>query len=274
MKKIKTKEEVEVIRKGGKKLAYILDTVISEVRPGVKTDQLEEIACKLIKKEGGRPAFKYHMMSNGEPFPSALCISVNNEIVHAPAFPARVLNEGDIVGIDIGMEYPAPNKGLGIPVNSYSKLGGFYTDMSKTVAVGKISGEAQRLMDVTRESLSLGIKQVKPGNTLNDIGRAIQKHAESNGFSVVRELVGHGVGYDVHEGPQVPNYEIKDGSLKNEVLKTGMVIAIEPMVNIGDWRVEVGEDGMSIVTKDGSLSAHFEHTIAVTDDGHEILTVL
>ncbi len=272
MIRIKTKEEIALIRKGGKILARVLEEIIKEVKAGAETEKLEKKACELIEGAGGRPAFKHHEMSNGEKFPTALCVSINNEIVHVPAVPSRKLKEGDIVGIDIGMEYPTPNKGK--MANKYSKLGGYYTDMAKTVIIGTVDKKTQKLVDTTRECLNLAIKQVKPGNTLNDIGKVIQKHAEANGFSVVRELVGHGVGHDVHEDPQVPNYEIKDGSLKNEILKPGMVIAIEPMVNMGNWKIETGDDGMSIVTKDGSLSAHFEHTIAITDDGHQILTEL
>jgi methionyl aminopeptidase len=273
MIRIKTKEEIALIREGGKILAQVLDEVIKDAKPGAETEDLENKACDLIEKAGGRPAFKNHPMSNGELFPTALCVSVNNEIVHVPAIPSRELKEGDIVGIDIGMEYPAYAKAsAGKPVNKYSKLGGYYTDMSKTVAIGKINDKAQKLVNTTKECLDIAIKKVKPGVSINDIGKAVQNHAESRGFSVVRELVGHGVGHDVHEDPQVPNYDVKDKSVKNAILKSGMVIAIEPMLNIGDWRIEVADDGMSIITKDGSLSAHFEHTIAVTDDGYEVLT--
>jgi methionyl aminopeptidase len=158
------------------------------------------------------------------------------------------------------MEYPAKN--------------GLFTDMSKTVAVGKIDASVQKLVDATKTSLDLAIKQVKPGNTLNDIGTAIQEYAEKNGFSVVRELVGHGVGYEVHEEPQVPNYKINKNSKDNIILKIGMVIAIEPMLNVGGWRVKTGEDGFSILTIDGQLSAHFEHTIAVTEEGNIVITAL
>lgn len=273
MIKIKSKEEIKVLRQGGKILSRVLSEVVKKVKPGVSTEELENIACDLIKKAGGRPSFKNLKMHNGEIFPSALCISVNNEIVHAPAYPSRKLKEGDIVGLDIGMEYPINSKSKkNFPRNKYSVLGGYYTDMSRTVPVGKISPIAQKLINVTKECLDKGIKQVKPGNNLNDIGSAIQKHAESNGFFVVRDLVGHGVGYEVHEDPLVPNYQINENSKDNVILKPGMVIAIEPMVNIGTSEIEVGDDEMSILTADGSLSAHFEHTVAVTEDGYEILT--
>lgn len=273
MIRLKTTDEIAIMRKGGKILAETLEEVCSKVKPGISTEELEKLACKLIEEAGGRPSFKNHEMPGGELFPTALCVSVNNEIVHVPAIPARELKEGDIVGIDIGMEYPI-NKIPGVPRNKFSKLGGYYTDMSKTVSVGRISEIAQKLVITTEECLNLAIRKVKPGNSLNDIGKVIQKHAELNNFSVVKELVGHGVGHDVHEDPQVPNYDIKESGLDNVVLKPGMVIAIEPMVNVGDWKIEVGEDKMSIVTKDGSLSAHFEHTVAVTDYGHQVLTYL
>ncbi len=273
MIRIKTKEEIKILRQGGKILAGVLDAVVAKVKPGISTDILENLACDLIAKAGGRPSFKNLDMHNGEIFPSALCISVNDEIVHAPAWPKRVLNGGDIVGLDIGMEYPITSgKQEDAVKNKYSKLGGFYTDMSRTVPVGKIGKQEKKLIHITRECLEKAIEQVKPGNTLNDIGCVVQNHAEAHGFSVVRELVGHGVGHEVHEDPQVPNYEIGVNSRENIVLKPGMVIAIEPMVNIGGAEVMVDDDGLSIKTLDGNLSAHFEHSIAVTDTGHEILT--
>ncbi|MDD4332717.1 MAG: type I methionyl aminopeptidase [Patescibacteria group bacterium] len=274
MIKIKTKEEIEIIKEGGKILAAILDRVISEIQPGVSTGELEDLACELIEAAGGRPSFKHHKMHEGIVFPTALCTSVNEQIVHAPAKPARVLKSGDIIGIDIGMEYPI-KKELQKVKNKYSTLGGYYTDMAKTVAVGNVNAKTKKLLDVTEYSLELAIEQVKPGNTINDIGSAVQNYAESQDFSVVRDLVGHGVGYAVHEDPQIPNYKILNNkNFKNVVLAPGMVIAIEPMVNVGDWRIEVANDEMAILTADCSLSAHFEHTIAVTEDGHEVLTSL
>jgi len=267
----KTKEEIKVIREGGKILANILEELVKMVKPGVTAADLEETAVRMIEEAGGRPAFKGFMAGEGsDPFPTALCTSVNNEIVHGPATSSRVLNEGDIIGIDVGMEYPVVKK-EGYPQNKYSKLGGYYTDMAKTVAVGVVDEEAKKLINITRECLNLAIKQVKPGNTLRDIARVVQKHAETHGFSVVRDLVGHGVGVKVHEDPKVPNYEINSREY-NLKLEPGMVIAVEPMINTGDYRIRVSEDGMTFETLDGSLSAHFEHTIAVTDDGCEVLT--
>ncbi len=257
---IKTKEEVEKIRQSGKMLADILKQVSREVKPGVTTGYLEEKACSLIKEAGARPAFKGYKSDNEAiAFPTALCTSINNEIVHAPALPARELRTGDIIGIDVGIEYP-----------SNSGSGGYYTDMAITLPVGKISQQAQKLIRTTKESLDLAIQQVKPNNSLYDIGKAIQEFVENKGFSVVRDLVGHGVGQAIHEDPQIPNY--KTEAAKKITLKPGMVIAIEPMVNIGNWQIKISDDNLSILTFDGSLSAHFEHTIAVTEDGCEVLT--
>lgn len=259
---IKTKKEITIMREGGKVLAHILKKLSAEVKPGITTGYLEQMACQLIKEAGGRPSFKgYKSMLETKVFPTALCTSINNEVVHAPALPSRRLNDGDIIGIDVGMEYPY---GL--------DLSGYYTDMAITLPVGKISKEARRLIMTTKKSLELAIKKIKPNNSLNDIGQAIQTKAEAEGFSVVRDLVGHGVGTAVHEDPQVPNYEIVDANIKNVILKPGMTIAIEPMVNVGSWEVKGSSDGFTIITADNSLSAHFEHTVAVTSKGHEVLT--
>jgi len=261
---IKKKEEIEILREGGKILAGILNKIAKEVKPGITTADLEKMACDLIKEAGGRPSFKgYQSLLDDKPFPTALCASINDEIVHAPSLPERILKDGDIIGLDLGMEYPCrKNKN------------GYYTDMAVTLGVGKIDKEAIELMAVTKESLDLAIKKIKPGNTINDIGRTVQQFAESKGFAVVRELVGHGVGYDVHEEPRVPNYEVPEKSLENAVLKPGMVIAVEPMVNRGGWKVKSALDGFTILTADKSLSAHFEHTVAVTDNGYLVLTEL
>jgi methionyl aminopeptidase len=260
---IKTDKEIEIMRQGGKILASILKKLVKEIKPGITTGHLEKMACSLIKKAGGRPSFKgFKSIYDSRAFPTALCTSINNEIVHAPSLPSRKLKSGDIVGIDLGMEYP------------YSKnVHGYYTDMAVTIPVGKISKEAKKLIDVTKKSLILAIKQVKPGNSINNIGRTIQQYVEKEGFSVVRDLVGHGVGTAVHEEPQVPNYEVTNSKrLKKIILKPGMAIAIEPMVNIGDWKVKNGDNGFAILTADGNLSAHFEHTIAVTKKGCEVIT--
>jgi methionyl aminopeptidase len=269
----KTNKEIEVLRAGGKLLAGILNEVAKLVKPGVTTEDLEKLAVKLMKEVGGRPAFKNLIMYNRKRFPTALCTSVNDEVVHAPAIPGRELKSGDIVGIDIGMEYPLNSK-KSETYNHFSKNGGYYTDMAITLPVGEVSKEIIKLIETTKQSLHLGIKEVKVGNHLNDIGRAIQKCAESQGYAVVRELVGHGVGHKVHEDPQVLNYESRENGVENIELKPGLVIAIEPMINKGGWQVCEAPNGMTIVTKDGSLSAHFEHTVAVTENGPVVLTAL
>jgi methionyl aminopeptidase len=254
---LKTEKEIEIIRQGGKRLAKILRRLGKEIRPGVTTRDLERLACEIIERAGGKPSFKgYQSKYDKKPYPTALCISVNDEVVHAPAMPVRILREGDIVGIDVGMRFPAKD--------------GYYTDMAETFAVGKVSSEAKRLMEVTKKSLKLAIKTVRPGSTLNDIGRAVEDYVLANGFSVVRDLVGHGVGTAVHEEPNVPNFSFDERA--DITLKPGMVIAIEPMINAGGYQVYTASDGLTIKTVDHSLSAHFEHTVAVTKRGHKILT--
>jgi len=247
---IKSKDEIEIMREGGKILAQILDKVIKEVKPGMGTRYLDKLAEDEIKLAGGWPAFKgYHR------FPSTLCTCINEEVVHAPAIPDRKLKEGDLLSIDVGMRYPAKN--------------GLVTDMATTVAVGNYSRVAKKLMEVTTKCLEEAIKQVKPGANLGNISAVIQKHAEKNKFNVVRELVGHGVGQKVHEPPQIPNYGVKN---TGPVLAPGMTLAIEPMVVAGNYEVEIGKDGQTYRTADGSLAAHFEHTVLVTESGVEILT--
>lgn len=248
---IKTAEEVEIIAEGGKLLSGVLGVVKQMAAPGVTTKQLSDKADELIVAAGGVPSFKGYGPKRN-PFPAALCVSVNDEVVHGIPSNARALYEGDIVGLDIGMIY----KGL-------------YTDMAVTVGVGKISKEVQRLIDATRESLMRAIKAAEIGNRIGDIGFAAQGYAEANGFSVVRDLVGHGVGYAVHEAPEVPNYGRPGTGMK---LEENLVIAIEPMLCEGEYDVVFDDDGWTIRTMDGKLSAHFEHTIAVTKNGPRILT--
>lgn len=272
---IKSAEEIRAIKEGGKRLSAILKKLLAEVKPGVDTGYLEDMANKLIAKEGGRSAFKNYPMGGGIFFPSTLCVSINDEVVHGAAFPIRTLKSGDIVDLDIGMEWPVLpelRERYQLPVNSHTKNGGFFTDMCATVGVGKISTSAKKLLRVSQKCLELAIKAVKPGNTINDIARAVSGYAESHGYGVVRDLVGHGVGYLAHEKPDVFNFEISERSSENVVLRPGMVIAIEPMINEGDWRVEIADNDYTVLTADGSLSAHFEHTIAVTDKGGEVLT--
>lgn len=255
-KYIKSKNQIAGIRKSCHAMAAIFRELEALVKPGVSTGDLELAALAMIEAVGGKPSFKGYKSDRRSPaFPTALCASLNNEIVHAPALPSRVLKAGDIIKLDCGMV-----------------LDGYFSDMARTFAVGAISKPAQHLINVTREALSIGIKQIKPGNTLNDIGSAIQKYVEGEGLGVVRELVGHGVGLAVHEDPQVPHYNIKEAGMPNVRLESGMVLAIEPMVTIGDWRIKIAPDNFTIITRDGSLAAQFENTIVVTDDGVEVLT--
>ncbi len=253
----KTQEQIEHIAEGGKILARVLDAVIQIVKPGVTTAQLDDLAQKLMREAGGEPSFlNYRIASDVVPFNSAVCTSINEEVVHAPAHPGRVLAEGDIVGLDIGMKY----KGL-------------YTDMAKTVAVGRIKKEAQQLLNVTQDALYAGLEQVKEGNSIADISKAIEAVVHKHGYGIVRDLVGHGVGVKVHEDPQVPNYYVP-GTEKVK-LKRGMVIAIEPMVTVGDYAIVTEEDGWTCVTEDKSLAAQFEHTVAIDHEGKtRILTEL
>jgi len=269
---LKTTEEIKILREGGRKLASILDILIAKVKPGISTGELEKLACRLISKAGGRPSFKgYKNKFDNRAYPTALCISINDEVVHAPALPSRILREGDIVGIDIGMEYPTVRN---MSKKIKAKIGNsYYTDMAATTAVGRVNPLAQRLIDVTKKSLELGLAQVKPGKKINDIGKTIEEYVKINGFKVVRDLVGHGVGYSVHEEPEVPNFSsnFKDAKL---ILKPGMVLAIEPMINAGSHEIIGTDNWFTIKTLDGKLSAHFEHTVVVTDHGCQILTSL
>lgn len=270
---IKTKEEIEILREGGKILADIMKKLGQMVVPGVTTGSLEDAAKEMISRAGGRAAQLGFDMPDGEKFPSALCVSLNSEIVHASSLPSRKINSGDIVSLDFVLEYPINEKlRAGRMSNKYSKLGGYYTDMAITVPVGKISVEAEKLIKVTEECLQIGIKQVKPGNSLRDIGSAIQKYAENKGYGVIRELVGHGVGYSLHEDPQVPNYAFTKKEMENVILKPGMVLAIEPMICCGDWHIKSVKNSFAFATVDGSLSAHAEHTVAVVDGGCLVLT--
>jgi len=241
---IKSDEEIAIMRKCGRILAAILDRLRAEVRPGIRTAQLDMIMAEESKKRGVKPSFK-----NYRGFPANLCVSVNDEIVHG--IPGqRILEEGDIVSVDVG-----------------ARLNGFHTDAAVTIGVGEISKEAEGLIAVTEGSLKSGIAQAISGAQVGDISSAIQRYVEAQGFSVVREYTGHGVGRDLHEEPQIPNFAVGRGPL----LRKGMTLAIEPMVNAGDWHTRLAANQWTVLTADGSLSAHFEHTIAVTDNEPEIL---
>jgi len=272
---LKTATEIRILKAGGHRLALILKKLLKEIKPGVETAHLEDLANQLITETGGRPAFKNYPLGNNIFFPSTLCVSINNEVVHGSSLPNRVIQAGDIVDLDIGMEWPVTQElrdKYQAPLNTHSQFGGFFTDMCATIAVGRVSREAKKLIQVSRECLNLAIKQVKPGKTINDIARVIQQRAEKAGYGIVRDLVGHGVGYFAHEKPDVFNFEINENSSENIILKPGMVIAIEPMINEGGWQVKVAKNGYTILTADDSLSAHFEHTVVVTDKDHEIIT--
>lgn len=250
---LKTKKEIQIMREANRIVAEILQAIGERIAPGVTTAELDEVAERLIQKHRATSAFKGYRMRNQKPYPSNICSSVNEEVVHGiPG--ARKLKEGDIVSIDVGVIH-----------------NGFVGDAAKTFPVGNISETAATLCRVTRESLFKGIEKAVPGNRLFDISAAIQAHVESNGFSVVRDFVGHGIGRNMHEPPQIPNYK---GVGSNPRLQTGMVLALEPMVNEGTWRIRLLEDEWTAVTADGKLSAHFEHSIAITDDGPYILSQL
>jgi methionyl aminopeptidase len=243
------------------------------------TSELEEAACRMMAESGGRPSFKgYKSGIKGEAFPTALCLSINDEIVHGPSLPARRIESGDILSIDAGMEYPCAHpfkkskKDQDAAAEETRPCQGLFTDAAITVPVGKVSRDAKKLIAAARESLDCGIRAVRPGAAINDVGRAIETAAKKNGFSVVRDLVGHGVGYGVHEEPQVPNFVVRERGFLNHVLKAGMILAIEPMLTAGGHEIAMGQDPFTILTADGSLAAHFEHTVAVVEKGFEILT--
>ena len=243
---LRDRDEVEAIRAAAQVVARTLQLMRREVRPGVTTIELDRLAEEFIRSHGGRPSFKGY-----RGFPASICSSVNDQVVHGIPGP-RELREGDIVGIDVGVE-----------------LEGYHGDAAWTFPVGEVSEQAQRLLKVTREALDLGIAQARPGGRIGDISHAVQSHVEAAGFSVVRELVGHGIGREMHEEPQVPNYGPPG---RGPRLMVGQVLAIEPMVNIGGAEVVTGSDGWTIATRDGSLSAHFEHTVAVGGTGPVILS--
>jgi methionyl aminopeptidase len=251
---IKTAKEIALLKEGGKRLATILKMVAEEVKPGVMTDYLNTRARELIEAGGDKSAFlDYQPKGAPRPYPASLCVSINEEVVHGiPNEKPRELKEGDIVSLDLGL--------------IHKKM---FTDHAVTVPVGNISKEAQKLLDVTKQALSIGIETAKPGMRTGDIGAAIQTYAEKYKVGIIEELAGHGVGYSVHEDPFVPNY---GNAGEGVLLKPGMVIAIEPMFTLGKPDIRLLKDGYTFVTKDKSLSAHFEHTILITETGAEILT--
>ena len=261
---IKSQEEINKIIEGGKIMGEILEKISQMVKPGISAWEVDQEAERLIKEAGGRPAFKNFRGHKSEPpFPSTICASVNEEVVHGIASKEKILKEGDIFSIDIGMQWPAKS-GMGENGN------GYFTDTAITVPVGKIPEKTKQLLTVTKKSLELAIKTCQVGKTIADIGKTIEDYIDPQGYGIVRDLVGHGVGHSVHEDPRVPNYY--DPQLKKWDLREGAVIAIEPMITIGDYNVETAEDGWSISTVDKGLSAHFEHTIVITKDGPVVAT--
>ncbi len=243
---IKSEREIALMRKSGRIVGAVLDTLSRRVRPGMKTKELDIIAAEEVEKLGAKPSFKGY-----RGFPANLCVSVNDEVVHG--IPGeRALREGDIVSLDFGAIY-----------------NGFHGDSAVTVGVGEIDAKTKELMETTKGALEAGIAAARAGARLGDVSAAIQGYAEGRGFSVVREYTGHGIGRDLHEEPQIPNFGEAGTGV---VLKKGMTIALEPMINAGDWRTRLGGDQWTVLTADGSLSAHFEHTIAIAEEA-EVLTV-
>jgi methionyl aminopeptidase len=243
---LKTAEELEIMRRAGRVVSGLLKLMEREAKPGITTKRLDELAEEFIRSQGAEPAFKGYYG-----FPASICASVNEEVVHG--IPGkRELKDGDIVGIDVG-----------------AKLEGFFSDAARTFAIGKVDAESQKLIDVTREALNRGIAKAVEGNKLGDIGAAVQEYAESNGLSVVRDFVGHGIGKSLHEEPQVPNFGKAGEGIK---LVRGMALAIEPMLNLGGQEVQILKDGWTVVTKDRRRSGHFENTIFVGKGKAEVVT--
>ena len=254
--RLKTAPEIKKMKRAGRIVAEVLEGMEELMRPGVRTSKLDEFAEATIRSRGAIPSFKGYPHLSGDPrkaFPASVCASLNDEIVHGiPS--SRVLREGDIIGIDCG-----------------AILDGWHGDAARTYAVGRISDEAAALMEATSEALARGVAAIEAGKPLGRVGHAIQSHVEALGYSVVREFVGHGIGTDMHEAPNVPNH---GSASSGPVVEVGLVIAIEPMVNAGGFEARVDGDGWTVRTADGSLSAHFEHTVAVTERGVELLTAL
>ncbi len=243
----KTKEEVELLRENNQLVSRTLGEIGKHIRPGVSTLEIDRIAEEFIRDHGAEPGFLGY-----EGFPNTLCISVNEEVVHGIPSAKRILKEGDIISVDCG-----------------TLMHGFYGDSAYTFAVGEVAPEVRKLLEVTKESLYRGVAQVKIGHRIGDISNAVQEHAEANGFSVVRELVGHGLGRNMHESPEVPNYGARG---RGPLLKEGMVLCIEPMINMGTRQVVFERDGWTVRTRDRKPSAHFEFAVAVTREGADVLT--
>ncbi len=250
--RIKTQREIQLLKEGGKRLRDILSFLIQKVEVGIPTYDLDILAREKIAQQGGKPSFLYYGKEFGNPFPSAVCVSLNEEVVHGIPKKERIIQEGDIVSLDIGMWYE-----------------GLATDTARTTIVGKTSSDILRLVEGTRESLDAGITTIREGSSLRDFARAVENIAKKHSLGVVRDLVGHGVGHEVHEPPQIANYV---AGASGEKFEAGMVVALEPMFTLGTWKVNVLDDEWTFVTQDGSMSAHFEDTVVVTKKGVEIIT--
>ncbi|MBT5338814.1 type I methionyl aminopeptidase [Candidatus Falkowbacteria bacterium] len=251
MSLLKSPTEIQTLKQGGEILANILQQVIEKCTPGITTGELNQFAEEMIYTAGGEPSFKGY---GDPPYPSGLCTSINNELVHG--IPGEViLKDGDILSLDIGMRYP--------------KSSGLYTDMAVTVPIGKIDAQTEKLIRVTKRALEIWTSNLKAGDNLYAVAKLVQEYIEREGFSVVREMVGHGVGHAVHEDPPIPNYYIRNTEF---ILKEGMVLALEPMVSSGDFRIKVLDDQWTISSIDNSLTAHFEHTVVITKRGCDIIT--
>jgi methionyl aminopeptidase len=245
---VKSPREIALMRAGGQILADLMDRLREIVKPGISTLEIDEEVEAFIRDRGATPAFKGY-----RGFPATVCVSINEEVVHGIPSAHRRIKEGDIVGLDLGCI-----------------VDGYYADCAFTAPIGDIPPRVQALLDVTRESLEHAIQEIRPGRRLSDVSHAVQRHVEAHGFSVVRAFVGHGIGRRLHEDPQIPNFG-EPG--RGPQLRPGMVLAVEPMVTMGSWEVRILDDGWTAVTQDGSLAAHFEHTIAVTEQGPEVLTL-
>lgn len=254
---IKSEKEIEAMREGGKILARIMQEVGEAVAPEKSTWEINKLAEELVFRNGGKAVFKGYGQESGHSFPAGSCISLNDEVVHGIPKEDRIIQEGDLVKIDIGMKYK-----------------GMITDMARTFPAGKISEKAQKLSEATKRCLDLGIDKLKAGNTLGEYSKAVQTYAETQGFSVIRALVGHGVGKELHEDPFIPNFASPKSPENRVVLKAGMSLALEPMLNAGNCHIKLGKDGWTYQTEDGKLSAHFEDTVMIGENGAEIVTRL
>lgn len=250
----KTEAEIKIMAQGGKRLSHVLKRVKGHVRAGMTTEELDKLATRLLHELDAEPSFlNYQPGEFGKPYPSSICVSINDEIVHGIPSAERRFKEGDLVSLDLGAKY----KGL-------------YTDMATTFYLGRPTPEIKKLINVTKESLRRAVRVVRPGKPLSEIGKAIESYVKQFNLGIVRDLFGHGVGYKVHEAPRIPNYY--DSTLDKVILEPGMCLAIEPMLTLGDYRIKTLSDGWTIVSQDGSLSAHAEVTVAVTGRGNKVLT--